>query len=336
MIHQINNSFNHSDLVLKKPVLINGSYIIKFGVNEKPFYVQFPQCKLKSGIQKSGKKFHCDLMFTNQNENLIEWMENLESYCKKTILTNRAWFDTDLEEDDIDTFFTSTFKSFKSGKYYNIHVHVPVDLGIYDECGENKIAFEQVHENASIITIIELIGIKCSDKNFQIETEVKQMLVMKEVREIFDTCLIKLPGGTPLKEQLPMVDESPKVEPSPIEEEKEEKEEEKDKEEEKKEEKEKEKEEKEEEVSFVVPEEKITEELIKENIESIDLEQLIVEDHPIKIKTRNDIYEKMYKDAKEKAKVAKKTALIAYLEAKRIKNEYMIDDMNDSENEENF
>jgi hypothetical protein len=61
-----------------------------------------------------------------------------------------------------------------------------------------------------------------------------------------------------------------------------------------------------------------------------------VEEKPIKINTRNNIYEKMYREAKEKAKMAKKMALLAYLEAKRIKNEYMIDDINDSENDNEY
>ena len=75
--------------------------------------------------------------------------------------------------------------------------------------------------------------------------------------------------------------------------------------------------------------------IIKEDQKTeINLEELIVDEKPIKLKKRNDIYQKMYKEAKDKAKMAKKLALMAYLEAKRIKNEYMIDDINDSENDE--
>jgi hypothetical protein len=296
MIHQINASFEYDNLVLKKPHLINGSYMIKFLLNEKPLYIQFPQSKLKSGIQKSGKKHYCDLLFSNQNEQLIDWMENLEIHCKKTIFTNRAWFESDLEEDDIDAFFTSTFKSFKSGKFYTMRTHVPADLAIYDESGENKLSFDNVNDDTNILTIIEVIGIKCSDKNFQIETEVKQMLLVKE---IFDKCLIKV-ATTATTDNI-KEESKPKVEETPLEE----------------------------------PFSEVEKIIEQPMIESINLEELVaVEEKPIKINKRNDIYEKMYKEAKEKAKIAKKMALLAYLEAKRIKNEYMIDDINDSENED--
>jgi hypothetical protein len=39
----------------------------------------------------------------------------------------------------------------------------------------------------------------------------------------------------------------------------------------------------------------------------------------------------MYREARKKAKVAKDLALSAYLEAKRIKNAYMLNDIEDSD-----
>ena len=41
----------------------------------------------------------------------------------------------------------------------------------------------------------------------------------------------------------------------------------------------------------------------------------------------------MYREALQKAKMAKNLALTNYLEAKRIKNTYMLDDLNDDEDE---
>ena len=54
----------------------------------------------------------------------------------------------------------------------------------------------------------------------------------------------------------------------------------------------------------------------------------------ISIKNKNDVYYKMYQEAREKAKVARDLALSAYLEAKRIKNTYMLDVDSDSDSEE--
>ncbi len=41
----------------------------------------------------------------------------------------------------------------------------------------------------------------------------------------------------------------------------------------------------------------------------------------------------MYRDALQKAKMAKSVALASYLEAKRIKNTYMLTDLNDDDSD---
>ena len=61
-----------------------------------------------------------------------------------------------------------------------------------------------------------------------------------------------------------------------------------------------------------------------------DLEEL-PESETVQLKTRNDVYYEKYRDAKRKAKIARDLALSSYLEAKRIKNTYMLDDIEDSD-----
>jgi|688.fasta_scaffold07046_4 hypothetical protein len=301
MIQEINNSWIE-EIILNKPISIQGSYVIKFSLHKKPLYVQFPQCKIKNGIQKSGKKNYCDLVFSNEDDVFIDWVENLEKYCKKSIFKNKIWFDTDLDEDDIDNFFSDVLKYFK-GKFHSMRVHIPSDLGIYDETGQNKILFENVEENTDALTIIEVVGIKCSEKNFQIEMEVKQMLLIKPLH-LFEKCIIKPPPHTQDRGHILVKTEHVLGLQEPV-------------------------------IKEPEPVVKEPEPIIKEDQKTeINLEELIVDEEPIKLKKRNDIYQKMYKEAKDKAKMAKKLALMAYLEAKRIKNEYMIDDINDSENDE--
>jgi hypothetical protein len=62
------------------------------------------------------------------------------------------------------------------------------------------------------------------------------------------------------------------------------------------------------------------------NVKPLNLDPLI-------LKNPSTIYYKIYQDARNKAKEAKKNALIAYLEAKKIKNTYMIEDNQYSDNE---
>ena len=55
----------------------------------------------------------------------------------------------------------------------------------------------------------------------------------------------------------------------------------------------------------------------------------------IKLQDANDVYYKMYKEAKEKAKSAKKMAVEAYLAAEEIKSTYnLVDNESDSDDSE--
>ena len=54
----------------------------------------------------------------------------------------------------------------------------------------------------------------------------------------------------------------------------------------------------------------------------------------MKIKDQKDIYYEMYHEAKRRAKMAKDMALNAYLEAKKIKQTYGINDDSDSDGSE--
>ena len=80
----------------------------------------------------------------------------------------------------------------------------------------------------------------------------------------------------------------------------------------------------------------------KESVDSQDLleidfnlEEVPPEDSVV-LKQRNDVYYEMYKEALKKAKMAKDLALSSYLEAKRIKNLYVLDDLSDDSELEDF
>ena len=69
-----------------------------------------------------------------------------------------------------------------------------------------------------------------------------------------------------------------------------------------------------------------TEELTEININTND-EDL----ETIHLKKPNQVYYEIYKEARKKAKQAKKEAIVAFLEAKNIKKTYMLEDLEDSE-----
>jgi len=195
-IYDANDSFDFSKIVMLSPVVVaGGNYFIKFRMNDIPLYIQTPKCKVKQGFMKSGKKIYCDLMFTRENEDFICWMENLENHCQKKIYENREkWFETKLDEHDIENSFTSPLKLYKSGKFYISRTNVPTLLGncslkIYNE-KEELVSTETLKDDIDVISILEIQGIKCSARSFQIEIEIKQMLVLNPVN-LFDKCILK-------------------------------------------------------------------------------------------------------------------------------------------------
>ena len=298
-IREPNDEFDFKQLQLISPTVVpGGHHFIRFLTNESPLYIQPPKCKIKSGIVKAGKRMFCDLMFTNENEHFIRWLENLETTSQKAIFNNRAkWFETELEEHDIENSFTSPLKIYKSGKYYIVRVNIPLILGkpnlkIYDD-NENLVDIENVHENDNVATILEIQGIKCSPRSFQIEIEMKQLLILKPV-DLFDKCVFKVNISEPKSKTEPIA--VPEPEPEPI----------------------------------AVPEQEPKKNGDMEEIE-LPLEELPSD--TIFIKKRNDVYYEMYRDALRKAKMAKDLALASYLEAKRIKNTYMLTDLNDEDSD---
>ena len=197
-IFEPNKDFVFSNISLAQPSSIQGgAYFTKILYNNKPFYIETPKCSTKQGFVKNGKKIFSDLMFDNSNEDFINWIENLETLCQKLIYEKGdAWFQNKLELDDIETAFTSALRIYKSGKYYLMRVNVKMNYNtniplvkIYNE-SEVPLTTEDVNSNTNIISIIEVQGIKFTSRNFQIELEMKQAMVLNTY-EMFESCLIK-------------------------------------------------------------------------------------------------------------------------------------------------
>jgi hypothetical protein len=350
------DTFDFSILQLIKPTSVTGgNYFIKCLVDESPLYIQPPKCSTKQGIIKTsgGKRFYTDLMFTNENESFIHWMEKLESHCQQTIFKNREqWFDNDLELDDIESYFTSPLKLFKSGKYYIARINITTGLGkpmikIYNE-DEEEISFESINDKTNVMTILEIQGIKCSAKSFQFEIELKQMMALNQ-QLLFDKCLFKVKN--------PKMDKDVALEKEAVSEKEAVLEKETVLEKEAVLEKEKDKEqslvqeilEKPQDAPSISrtldeepPDQKsnvITPVFSKKNNNELEEIEFHLEELPqtesVQIKERNEVYYEMYREARKKAKIARDLALTAYLEAKNIKNTYMLTDL-DSDSDSNI
>jgi hypothetical protein len=186
--------YDFSNLYLGPPsTLAGGAYFTRMMYNNnKLLYLQTPKCLTKQGFVKSGKKMFVDLMFDNNDTVFINWIENLETKCQELIHSKgEAWFQSKLEKDDIETAFTSPFKIYKSGKYYLLRVNVKPNIKIYNEADES-IKIEDITTEKTIISILELQGIRFTSRNFQIEIELKQSMVVSP-DPFLDECFIKKP-----------------------------------------------------------------------------------------------------------------------------------------------
>ena len=351
-IYDTNAQFPFDKVSLTTPTTVSGGvHFSKIFVNKNPLYVQSPKCKSKMGIVKTGKKMHADLVFTNDDEEFIQWIETLEQTVRKHIFTNKdKWFDMDLDEDDIESYFSPTVKLFKSGKQYIMRVNISQRIGgtplkIYDE-NEVDVDSDSIDDKTSMISILEIQGVRCSTKSFQIDTELKQIMVIKPLN-LFEKCIInksKASGkdldnleAQPANEEVKMkeINEEVLMEEK-LQEVKEEKLQEV-KEEELQEVKEEELQEvkvKEEEENEIIDdiEEDIEPELNTNDILEINLDiDEINDEEPVHLKEKTEVYYQMYKEARQKAKLAKSLALSSYLEARRIKNLYMLDNIDDSD-----
>jgi len=194
--------FDFSKLYLGTPsALTGGAYFTRIFLNNKPLFIQTPKCQTKQGFIKSGKKIYVDLMFDNNDSIFIHWIENLELQCQKLIYEKgEGWFQTKLEKDDIETAFTSPIKIFKSGKFYLVRVNVKPHIKIYNESDE-IIPLEEVTNDANIISILEIQGIKFTSRNFQIELELKQSMMVSP-DPFLESCFIKKPVSSYKKPEL--------------------------------------------------------------------------------------------------------------------------------------
>jgi len=387
-IHFTNNEFDFTQLSISQPISVQGgAYFTKLKMKNDTLYIQLPKCVTKQGLNETNKKAYMDLMFTNDDEYVIEWFENLENklvdlvYQKKDI-----WFQNEMEKEDIETFFNPICRPFKGGKFHLVRINIPRNktlssqyhCNVYDE-NENIIPIQDINDKHSIIPVLEIQGIKFSARNFQLELLGKQIMILNN-KPLFKGCVIKrsneentVESKEPEKEseleetinnavtdniqsslgdnsEKGLVSEETKSENSILQE------------------------------SILetltdddndndnaidnaidnVVDSKITEviessndnveqqdkesDIIEENLEekantsgSIDLEDITTQlsinnsESKIILKKPNEVYYEIYKIAKDKAKQHKKAAISHYLEAKKIKNTYLLDDLDNSD-----
>ena len=346
IFYNVGDDFPFEDLSLKTPrSMQGGGYFSKLKINEDEVILfQTPKCLTKKGILKTGKKMYCDLLFSEDNNKFISWFQKLEKRIHNLIYENREdWFDNTLTLDDIDYLFNSSLRTYRGTKYLvRCFVKQPKYikndnvLRIYDE-NENELTLDDITKEVNLMSIIEVLGIKYTNggTSFTLELCLRQIMTFSN-KNMFEKCLIHKkmisaeenelkPDASPVVRLVKKnpdevtpdegelgeenIEENPDAETMvkmPVEND---------------------------EVKINLGGERRSKKLTIEpdkkpetlvNLEEVQIE-LPEKEEEIKLKKASDVYFKLWRQAREKAKCAKKEAIEAFLEAKNIKNTYLLD-----------
>ena len=195
-ILEITKDYSFDNISLQTPQsLQGGTYLAKIVNNDEPIIFQTPKCKTKKGIHKTGKKTYCDLLFTIDDEEFVEWIYSLEHKIQELIYEKKDyWFvDSDLTLDDIEYNWVSTAKAYKKQHLLRTFVSrnkkYSNNLQVYNN-EQQLVSEDSITGNSNIIGIIEITGLKFSATSFHLELAIKQVMILKE-RPKFQKCLIK-------------------------------------------------------------------------------------------------------------------------------------------------
>ena len=173
-----------------------GSFYTKILYNQRPLYFQTSKSLTRQGVVKTGKKYYCDLMFDmNTSASNLNMFECLEEKCIDILYKKSdIWFANKLDKNDIELAFNPIVRTYKSGKKYLIRVNIKGDesgpnVTTYNE-NEESCTIEDLSNESEIISVLEMKGLKFTSKLFQIDLELKQLMILDSNPE-FKNCIIK-------------------------------------------------------------------------------------------------------------------------------------------------
>jgi hypothetical protein len=210
-IHMIGVPLQYQLLRLTTPTVIqNGnSHFTRILFDDSPLYFQTPRCETKQGIviTAGSKKTYYDLILDSNSETshspkeftaFVEWIQLLEDAVVKLLCSNgKLWFRDPLSEDDIRALFTSPLKPLKGGSQLSLRVNVPSSVSrviqytctVFDE-NEKLVHLNYITPEHSIISIIEVLGVRFTSNSFHLDLASKQIAVV-ENQPMFQTCVIQ-------------------------------------------------------------------------------------------------------------------------------------------------
>ena len=360
--HEPNDHFPFDQMSLADPqALQGGSYFSRLSINSGAVTVQLPQCGTKEGVVKTARSKYLDLSYpTDMSVELAQWLEKFEAAIKGKVLERKtAWFSNEISEGDLDSMLNPMYRTLVTRKRLLIRGQIDTErrtgknkCRAYDE-HEREIVLDDLNKDDTIIPLVTIEGIKFTSRSFDIEVKISQVMRLDQVSA--PVCQIRRGGSAAKKEDEESHGEGEverKMEKIVLEvgevegvsrETRDDTEEaltevsidaqsfgtelsESDAE------------------SAFGEEQRPTLEIADpieiEGIENVIEEGLVEIDPEIKdsdegitLKKPQEVYYEIYKAARARAKQMRQAAIEAFLEAKQIKEKYMLRDMDDSESE---
>ena len=191
-------NFDFSNISLKNPKPIQGgSFLSSIKNNNNALIIQTPKIKTKKGITHTNKHVYTDLVFENDDDTFIEWVENLQERVRNIILEkSENWFHEPVTLDEIEYNWNNSLRTYKQTKQLLrtfIHKNKGISsnvLKIYDSDYKTKHVNDITNET-SIICILEVIGLKFSNTSFQLDFCLRQVMILDD-HPIFNEPLIKI------------------------------------------------------------------------------------------------------------------------------------------------
>ena len=348
--YDVSREFPFDKLSLENPHGVQGgAYFSKIKVDNHPFLFQTPKCSTKAGIVTTEKKIYCDLILTNDNDKFIQFLQDLEKSVQTLIYEKRnIWFHNDMEMENIEYFFNPIVRTWKKNFLVRTYIQQPKhiksakSLQIYDE-NENRLTIQDVKKSNKVIAILEGLGIKFTSSSFHLELCLRQAMILED-KPLFQKCLIQM--------QNPIQNEKITLQ--------------KDKSEDKKTEQpadikteqpadaeletaednnesDTDPDEKEDVKLFKATPQKdnTVDNEVKHLEQTKELCEIKVDisgnvEDAMQLKTPISVYQEIYKKAKEKAKMARRLAIQAFLEAKKIKNTFLVGEVEESDDDDDL
>ena len=199
-IYYPDTDFDFSKIHLSQPIVTaNGSFFSKINISctDDPLFIYTPKSSTRQGIVSTNNKTYTDLLFTSTNTNIIQWVSLLEERLQQLIYEKKdIWFATEnIEIDDIQNAFIPIIKVYKNSNYLlrsyiqqSKHQLKGEPLLIYNE-SEQPCTITDITDKSYLITILEIQGVKFSQKCFHVPILIKQIMMFQKTS--FNQVLIK-------------------------------------------------------------------------------------------------------------------------------------------------